>query len=274
MTDSESLQWQPLNALPKVSRNVDEQFTNTREQYEQLLRARDQPHLLDDAIVARVMRLVTDELKFLPVYREQLARWYQSQPTPGQFIDLDRMTRQLDRWRELLEQQLALAQELNVGTIDRVLAKSDHELAAALLAGDMKFPEANDTNAALVAAARVQIATVIDLQMQPLIETRADDLTVLGEMRGTMAGFKQLMDTASPEEMQSLMQRFAGLYRFCRGPRANCRGDPVRGYSGAEVTKVPVSVGRRVESQRHLNGGGRDPAARTASAMPTIRIDT
>jgi hypothetical protein len=50
--------------------------------------------------------------------------------------------------------------------------------------------------------------------MQPLIETRADDLTVLGEMRGTMAGFKQLMDTASPAEVQSLMQRFAGLYRF------------------------------------------------------------
>ena len=216
MTDSESLQWQPLNALPKVSRDVDEQFTNTREQYEQLLRARDQPHLLDDAIVARVMRLVTDELEFLPVYGEQLARWYQSQPTPGQFIDLDRMTRQLDRWREILQQQLALAQELNLGTIDKVLAKSDHELAAALLSGDMKFPPANDTNEALVAAARVQIATVIDLQMQPLIETRADDLTVLGEMRGTMAGFKQLMDTASPAEVQSLMQRFAGLYRFAQ----------------------------------------------------------
>jgi hypothetical protein len=159
---------------------------------------------------------VKDELEFLPVYREQLARWYQSQPAPGQFIDLDRMTHQLDRWRELLEQQLALAQELNVGTIDKVLAKSDHELAAALLAGDMKFPPANDTNAALVAAVRVQLATVIDLQMQPLIETRADDLTVLGEMRGTMAGFKQLMDTASPAEMQSLMQRFAGLYQFAQ----------------------------------------------------------
>jgi hypothetical protein len=216
MTDSESLQWQPLSALPKVSRDVDEQFRNTREQYEQLLRTRDQPHLLDDATVARVMRLVKDELEFLPVYREQLARWYQSQPAPGQFIDLDRMTHQLDRWRELLEQQLALAQELNVGTIDKVLAKSDHELAAALLAGDMKFPPANDTNAALVAAVRVQLATVIDLQMQPLIETRADDLTVLGEMRGTMAGFKQLMDTASPAEMQSLMQRFAGLYQFAQ----------------------------------------------------------
>ena len=162
MTDSESLQWQPLSALPEVSRDVDEQFTNTREQYEQLLRARDQPHLLDDAIVARVIRLVTDELEFLSVYREQLARWYQSQPAPGQFIELDRMTHQLDRWRELLEQQLALAQDLNVGTIDKVLAKSDHELAAALLAGDMKFPPANVTNAALVAAARVQMATVID----------------------------------------------------------------------------------------------------------------
>src|SRR5450755_1379374 len=149
MTDSESVQWQPLSALAKVARDVDEQFTNTREQYEQLLRARDQPHLLDDAVVARVMRLVTDELEFLPVYREQLACWYQSQPTPGQFIELDRMTHQLDRWRELLQRQLALAQELNVGTIDKVLAKSDHELAAALLCGDMKFPPANDTNEAL-----------------------------------------------------------------------------------------------------------------------------
>jgi hypothetical protein len=214
MTDSESVQWQPLSALPKVARDVDEQFTNTREQYEQLLRARDQPHLLDDAVVARVMRLVTDELEFLPVYREQLARWYQSQPTPGQFIELDRMTHQLDRWRELLQRQLA--QELNVGTIDRVLAKSDHELAAALLCGDMKFPPANDTNEALVAAARFHIATVIDLQMQPLIETRADDLTVLGAMHETMAGFKQLMDTASPAEMRSLMQRFSGLYRFAQ----------------------------------------------------------
>ena len=216
MTDSESPQWQPLSALPKVSRDVEEHFTNSREQYEQLLRARDQPHILDDAIVARVMRLVTGELEFLPVYREQLARWYQSQPTPGQFIELDRVTHQLDRWRELLEQQLALAQELNVGTIDKVLAKSDHELAAALLAGDIKFPPADDTNVALIAAARVQIATVIDLQMQPLIETRADDLTVLSEMRGTMAGFKLLMETAGPAEMQSLMQRFVGLCRFAQ----------------------------------------------------------
>ena len=160
MTDSESLQWQPLSALPKVSRDVDEQFTNTREQYEQLLQARDQPHLLDDALVARVMRLVTEELEFLPVYREQLARWYQSQPTPGQFMELDRMTHQLDRWRELLQQQLPLAQELNGGPIDKVLAKSDHELAAALPSGDMKLPPVNDTNEALAAAARFQIATV------------------------------------------------------------------------------------------------------------------
>jgi hypothetical protein len=50
-----------------------------------------------------------------------------------------------------------------------------------------------------------------------------------------------------------------------------------------------VSVRRRFESQRHfngvgsvgqvgddgvVNGGGRDPAARTASAVATIRIDT
>jgi hypothetical protein len=55
-----------------------------------LLEARDRPHVLDDSIVARFIRLITDELEFLPIYREQLSRWYQAHPTATQILDLDR----------------------------------------------------------------------------------------------------------------------------------------------------------------------------------------
>ncbi len=87
MTDSESVQWQPLSALPRVARDVDEQFTNTREQYEQLLRARDRPHLLDDAIVPRVMRLVTDELEFLPCTANSLPAGINRSPRQGHSLN-------------------------------------------------------------------------------------------------------------------------------------------------------------------------------------------
>jgi hypothetical protein len=98
------------------------------EAYETLLEVRDRPHLLDDDTVARFLRLIADELEFLPVYREQLARWYQAGPTSGQVIELDRVTRQLDRWSALLGKQQALAQEISAGTIEKVMAKGDLEL--------------------------------------------------------------------------------------------------------------------------------------------------
>jgi hypothetical protein len=58
-------QWQPLSALAQIALDIDEQFANTREQYATLLEARDRPHVLDDAIVTRFIRLITDELEFL-----------------------------------------------------------------------------------------------------------------------------------------------------------------------------------------------------------------
>jgi hypothetical protein len=128
MADTDTPQWQPLSALPQIARDIDEQFANTQEQYETLLEVRERPHVLDDATVARFMRLITDELKFLPIYREQLARWYQSRPAAGQIIELDRLTHQLDRWSQLLDKQRTLAQEISAGTIEKVMAKSDLEL--------------------------------------------------------------------------------------------------------------------------------------------------
>ena len=128
MTDPDTPQWQPLSALAQIARDIDEQFANTREQYDTLLDARDRPHVLDDAIVTRFIRLITDELEFLPVYREQLARWYKVRPNSMQFLELDRLTHQLDLWSEVLGKQLVLAQEISAGTIEKVLAKSDMEL--------------------------------------------------------------------------------------------------------------------------------------------------
>src|ERR1035441_4238871 len=87
MSDDGTTTWQPLSALPQIERDINEQFDNTRELYEHLCQGRDRPHLLDDALVERVLRHVADQVEFLPVYREQLARWYRSQPTAPQFLE-------------------------------------------------------------------------------------------------------------------------------------------------------------------------------------------
>ena len=86
--------------------------------------------------VQRSIKLHTEQRDFLGVFAEQLARWRNEQPTDAQCRELDRLEGQLDRLRAVLNDILKLAEELQQGTIERVLAKSDLELGLeALLRG-------------------------------------------------------------------------------------------------------------------------------------------
>jgi len=59
---------------------------------------------------------------------QQLARWRRERPTDAQRRELDRLEGQIERLRAVLTDILALAEELQQGTLERVLAKSDLEL--------------------------------------------------------------------------------------------------------------------------------------------------
>ena len=92
--------------------------------------------MLDDATVERSINLHTEQRDFLGVFAEQLARWRNEQPTDAQRCERDRLEGQLERLRKVLSAILELAEELQQGTIERVLAKSDLELGIeALLRG-------------------------------------------------------------------------------------------------------------------------------------------
>ena len=128
MADDPAPHWQPLTALPLIASLINGELADGQEHYATLLSVRDRPHVLDDAIVERSIKLHTEQRDFLWVFAEQLARWRHEQPTAAQRHELDRLEGQLERLRVVLEDILKLAEELKQGTIERVLAKSDLEL--------------------------------------------------------------------------------------------------------------------------------------------------
>lgn len=128
MADDPAPNWQPLTALPLIASLIDGELADAQEHHATLLSVRDRPYVLDDATVERSIKLHTEQRDFLGVFAEQLARWRQERPTEEQRHELDRLEGQLERLRAVLGAILALAEELNQGTIERVLAKSDLEL--------------------------------------------------------------------------------------------------------------------------------------------------
>ena len=128
MADDLAPDWQPLAALPLIASLIDGELADGQEHYASLLAVRDRPYVLDDATVERSITLHTEQRDFLGVFAEQLARWRNEQPSDAQRRELDRLEGQLERLRAVLTNILELAEELQQGTIERVLAKRDLDL--------------------------------------------------------------------------------------------------------------------------------------------------
>jgi hypothetical protein len=67
MTDRPAPNWQPITALPLVAQMIDGAPESARIQLENLEEARPRPHVLDDALVSRIVRSDSDQAEFLPV---------------------------------------------------------------------------------------------------------------------------------------------------------------------------------------------------------------
>ena len=77
----------------------------------------------------------------LPLRDEQLARWKKGQLDSNQRQEVEKLTKQAEELRKVCQQILSLATELKKGTINRILEKSDIELAMDVLTGKLKLPK-------------------------------------------------------------------------------------------------------------------------------------
>jgi len=132
--------WQPISALPMVAFIVDEMLNETQEQYRNLLETRDKPHVLDDHIVDRVLSVYAAQLDDAALFDEQLSRWRNGKMSSDQRQEVERLTSQVEKLRQICQEVLSLAAELREGTINRILEKSDLQLGIDILTGKIKPP--------------------------------------------------------------------------------------------------------------------------------------
>ncbi len=121
-------QWQPISQLALIASHIDGMLEAAQEQYATLQPARLKPHVLDNYTVGRVTDVFTVQKNDLWLFEEQLKRWTAHSLTPRQRTEVQRLTTQMAKLRQVITDILALADELKRGTIEQVLGKSDEEL--------------------------------------------------------------------------------------------------------------------------------------------------
>lgn len=124
-----------IEMLPTIAGMIDQGLVDVGEQYATMLQARPKPWVLDDALVSRSKRVNGETLWWCGIYDCQLERWLSEDLTPGQRREVKRLQGVQRNQRRVLNELLALLEELGAKTIDRQLAKSDAQLGLEYLLG-------------------------------------------------------------------------------------------------------------------------------------------
>ena len=136
MPKANQVNWQPISQMPLISSMIDTSLNDTREHLGTLSKAKDRPHVLDDATLDRVEQVHAEQMDYVDIYTQQISRWRTEKPSASQARELDRMEEQNRQLRAVTADVLALASELREGTIERVLGMSDLELGLQALLGN------------------------------------------------------------------------------------------------------------------------------------------
>lgn len=126
-------QWQPSGKVFLVGTMIDGMLDNAREQYATLQEARPKSHVLDDYTVGRLVEVYTAQRDDLWLWDEQLRRWADEPLGAVRRREVERLHGQMAALHNVVDDILALADELGRGTIEQMMAKSDVEVGLEML---------------------------------------------------------------------------------------------------------------------------------------------
>jgi hypothetical protein len=128
--------WHPIDKLPLIGMLIDEQLKDCQVQLQNINPPRRRP-VLDDALVERIIRTYSETQEMLSVFAEQFSRWKSAKPSESQRVEIERLERQLNEFRRVVDEILKVTREHQEFKIEKVMSRDDAEVGLDSLLGMM-----------------------------------------------------------------------------------------------------------------------------------------
>jgi len=130
----------PLSYLPVITDALTEELAASQEQYQTLLPAIEKPHVLDDEIVNRIIRVLEEKKPYIDLYKRQFDLWRKEKLTTDQSTTIYELESKLTLLEEVINKILKLAYDIQPHTIDKIMNMDPAKLALSVLSGKIKNP--------------------------------------------------------------------------------------------------------------------------------------
>lgn len=129
-----------LDMLPLYLEMSQGQFSSSFEQLQYFEACKDRPHVLDDDIINRTIKLHEEQKEYSLITREQCRLWRLQKPSADELEDIEIVETFIKKLQQVNTQILFLAYHFKDHTIDRILEKDPCELALDFLMGKLYHP--------------------------------------------------------------------------------------------------------------------------------------
>ena len=128
--------WQPLSFLPQLATMIDGMLEAARETYGPF----SQIKVHDDHTIKRVFEVTGQQVADEWLYDEQLEKWSAlPKLDPAQYTEIQRLKGQMAELKKVNRDILAIAEEHEEKTIEKVLGKNDAEVGLEFLLGKLSL---------------------------------------------------------------------------------------------------------------------------------------
>ena len=207
--------YHPIDKLSAIAEIAAQELLGANDLYRSLSEARNCPHVMDDAEIARAIRLCEIRLNMVPVYREQAERWRCASPSRAQRTTLSLFDADIDDFEEVVLSTLVLTKEMAPNTIDAILCMDDGELGRAVFEGRRPPPSGSPLSEDFRVREYRPLAVMLDA-VGTNTPPRVGPLEFLAAVAPQLPLFHRLMELCNEDEMNGLCAEYPGLYRFAK----------------------------------------------------------
>ena len=131
----------PISKALSILEITHDMLESSKEQLVNMENIKDKPHVLNDELINRSIKLYTSQNKDLDIFLQQCSLWQEKELTEVQQYQVTTIEENANTLIKINNQILEIVNYCKDKTIDKILAKDDLELAIDVLSGKLTLPK-------------------------------------------------------------------------------------------------------------------------------------
>ena len=133
--------WYPIKDIGMIGKYILNQLNDAEKQYKIFKKAKEKPGSMNNELVNRMKKVLTEQREYITLYEEQVFKWNEEVKNNFEKQEVLKLTQVLEKLSKINQDSLEMADYMSKNTIENIMLTDDIELAIKVLTEELSLPK-------------------------------------------------------------------------------------------------------------------------------------